>query len=231
MKNISISIKVILQLILVLIVLPLLPILITSRWNWWEAWILAAISFFGFIISRYLAKRKNPGILAERASSFQNKEAKAWDKFLAPMMALGGLLVPLIAGLDNRFDWSAEPFSLPIKITALFVLILAYVFSSWAMIENAYFSGTVRIQTERGHTVCNSGPYRYMRHPGYVGAIWSYMAMPIILDSTWALIPFGLLLVISIIRTKLEDQTLQAELPGYRDYASKVKFRLFPGIW
>jgi protein-S-isoprenylcysteine O-methyltransferase Ste14 len=231
MKNISISIKVILQLILVLIVLPLLPILITSRWNWWEAWILAAISFFGFIISRYLAKRKNPGILAERASSFQNKEAKPWDKFLAPMMALGGLFVPLIAGLDIRFDWSAEPFSLPIKITALIVLLLAYVFSSWAMIENAYFSGTVRIQTERGHTVCNSGPYRYLRHPGYVGAIWSYLAMPIILDSNWAFIPVVLLLVISIIRTKLEDQTLQAELPGYRDYASKVKFRLFPGIW
>lgn len=223
--------KTIFQLILVVVLFPLLPILITWQWNWWEAWVYAIILFLGFILSRLLASKKNPGIIAERANSLQNVDAKAWDKFLAPIMALGGLLVPLVAGLDKRFDWSADPFTLPIKIVSIIVMVLAYVFSAWAMIENAYFSGTVRIQTERGHTVCNSGPYRYVRHPGYVGAVWSYIAMPFLLDSKWALIPVGVLLVVSVIRTKLEDQTLQAELPGYREYAEKVKFKLFPGIW
>ena len=223
--------RTIFQLILVVIIIPLLPILITWRWNWWEGWVFALILFLGFIVSRILAARKHPGIIAERANSLQNKDAKSWDKTLAPLMALGGLVVPLIAGLDRRFDWSAEPFSLPIKIAAIIVMVLAYAFSSWAMIENAYFSGVVRLQTDRGQTVCNSGPYRWVRHPGYIGAIWSYLAMPFLLDSKWALIPMGLLLIVSIIRTRLEDQMLQTELTGYSEYAAKVKFRLFPGIW
>jgi protein-S-isoprenylcysteine O-methyltransferase Ste14 len=161
----------------------------------------------------------------------KRKDAKSWDKTLAPMMALGGLMVPLLAGLDDRFNWSLEVFSLPIKIASIAVMILAYIFSSWAMIENAYFSGIVRLQTDRGQTVCSSGPYRWVRHPGYVGAVWSYLAMPFLLDSKWAFIPVGVLLVVSIVRTKLEDQMLQAELPGYKDYAAEVKFRLFPGVW
>lgn len=231
MSKKTISIKVIFQLVIVVIILPLLPILISWRWNWWEAWVFALILFLGFILSRLLAARKHPGIIAERTNSFQGEGAKSWDKFLAPVMALGGIVVPLLVGLDERFNWSPQPFSLPIKITAIAVMVLAYVFSSWAMIENAYFSGIVRLQTDRGHTVCSSGPYRWVRHPGYVGAVWSYLAMPFLLDSIWALIPVGVLLVVTIIRTKLEDQTLQAELPGYSDYAAKVKYRLFPGIW
>jgi len=223
--------RTIIQIILVVFIIPLLPILITWRWNWWEAWVFALILFLGFIFSRLLAARKHPGIIAERANSLQREDAKSWDKFLAPLMALGGIVVPLMAGLDERFNFSPQPFSLPIKIAAIAVMILAYVFSSWAMIENAYFSGIVRLQTDRGQTVCSSGPYRWLRHPGYVGAVWSYLAMPFLLDSKWALIPVGVLLIVTIIRTKLEDQTLQAELPGYSDYAVKVKYRLFPGIW
>ncbi|MBA4385143.1 MAG: isoprenylcysteine carboxyl methyltransferase [Anaerolinea sp.] len=223
--------KTIFQLILVVIIFPLLPILITWQWNWWEAWVFAIILFLGFIFSRILAARKNPGIIAERANSLQNEGAKSWDKLLAPMMALGGVIVPLIAGLDKRFDWSAEPYTLPIKIAAIVVMLLAYIFSSCAMIENAYFSGIVRIQTDRGQTVCSSGPYHWVRHPGYVGAIWSYLAMPFLLDSKWALIAVAALFVITLIRTKLEDQTLRTELPGYSEYAAKVKYRLFPGVW
>lgn len=223
--------KTVIQLLLVVIIIPLLPLLIAWRWNWWEAWVFAGILSLGFIISRLLAARKHPGIIEERAGSLQKDDIKPWDKKLAPLMALGGLVIPLIAGLDERFNWSPEPFSLPIKIISIVVMILAYIFSSWAMIENAYFSGIVRIQTDRGHTVCDSGPYRYVRHPGYVGAIWSYLAMPFLLDSHWGIILVCLLLVVSIVRTKREDQTLQTELSGYREYAIKVKYRLFPGIW
>jgi protein-S-isoprenylcysteine O-methyltransferase Ste14 len=146
-------------------------------------------------------------------------------------MAFGGLIVLIIAGLEERFDWTPEPFSLPIKIAAIAVLVLAYAFSSWAMIENAFFSGVVRLQTERGHTVCSSGPYKTVRHPGYVGSLWSYLVMPLILDSVWAFIAVALLFVVIIVRTRLEDQMLQEELPGYKEYAGRVRYRLFPGVW
>jgi protein-S-isoprenylcysteine O-methyltransferase Ste14 len=222
---------IIIQLLIVVVILPLLPMLISWRWDWWEAWVFALILFLGFILSRALAARKHPDIIAERADSIDKEDAKPWDKVLAPAMALGGLFIPLLAGLDERFHWSPEPFSLPVKLMAIIVLVLAYIFSSWAMIENAYFSGVVRLQTDRGHTVCTTGPYRWMRHPGYAGAFWSYLAMPLILDSAWGFIPVALLLVVTIVRTRLEDRTLQEELPGYREYAERVKYRLFPGIW
>jgi protein-S-isoprenylcysteine O-methyltransferase Ste14 len=219
------------QLILVLIIIPLLPILISWHWNWWEAWVFYILLFLGFILSRALAARKHPDIIAERAGSMEREDAKPWDRFLAPAMALGGMVVPIIAGLEERYHWTPEPFSLGIKLAAILVMLLAYVFSSWAMIENAFFSGVVRLQTERGHTVCSSGPYRWVRHPGYVGGFWSFLAMPLILDSAWAFIPVIILLVVTIIRTYLEDRTLQEELPGYSDYAGRVRYRLFPGIW
>lgn len=222
---------IIIQLLIVVVILPLLPMLISWRWDWWEAWVFALILFLGFILSRALAARKHPDILAERADSIDKEDAKPWDKVLAPAMALGGLFIPLLAGLDERFHWSPEPFSLPVKLIAIIVLVLAYIFSSWAMIENAYFSGVVRLQTDRGHTVCTTGPYRWVRHPGYVGSFWSYLAMPLILDSAWGFIPVALLLVVTIVRTRLEDRTLQEELPGYHEYAERVKYRLFPGIW
>lgn len=230
-KRQKISASTVIQLVLVLVIIPLLPMLISWHWGWWEAWAYALILFSGFILSRVLAGRKHPDLLAERADSLGKQDAKAWDRILAPFMALGGSVVPLLAGLEERFDWTPEPFSLPLKITAILVLVLAYSFSAWAMIENAFFSGVVRLQTDRGQTVCSSGPYRWVRHPGYVGGLWSYLAMPLILDAAWAFIPVALLLIVTVLRTGLEDRTLQEELPGYREYAARVRYRLFPGIW
>lgn len=227
----SFSLKTIFQLILVVIVIPTLPLLITWRWNWWEAWVFVLILFSGFVVSRIIAVRKHPGILKERAESLNRKDAKSWDRVLAPILALGGLVVPLISGFEERFNWTPEPYSLPVKIASIVIMVLGYAFSSWAMIENAYFSGVVRLQTERGHTVCTSGPYQYVRHPGYVGGFWTYLVMPFLLDSAWSFIPVILLLGVTIVRTYLEDRTLQEELPGYREYAANVKYRLFPGIW
>lgn len=225
------SVKIITQLVIVVILLPVLPMLIAWRWNWWEAWVLAIIFSLGFILSRLLAKRKHPGILAERSNSLNHKDAKPWDKTLAPLMAFGGFFILLIAGLEERFDWTPEPFSLTIKIIAIIVLILAYIFASWALIENAYMSGIVRLQKDRGHVVCDSGPYQIVRHPGYAGSFCTYLIIPLILDSIWAFIVVAVLLLVTITRTYLEDRTLQEELPGYREYASRVKYRLFPGIW
>lgn len=223
--------KIVFQLFIVVIILPLLPMLIAWRWKWWEAWTYALTLFLGFVVSRVLASRKHPGILEERARSMSREDAKPWDKILAPTLAFGGIFVPLIAGLEERFNWTPEPIPLAVKIVAILVMVLAYAFSAWAMIENAYFSGIVRLQTDRGHTVCDRGPYRWIRHPGYAGGLWSYLMMPLVLDTSWSYIPVALLVVIMVLRTAIEDRTLQAELPGYAEYARRVKHKLFPGVW
>jgi protein-S-isoprenylcysteine O-methyltransferase Ste14 len=98
-------------------------------------------------------------------------------------------------------------------------------------VVNRFFSGTVRIQTERGHHVVTDGPYRFVRHPGYAGALLGFVLIPLLLDSVWAFIPAVLLIAITFVRTALEDATLQKELPGYAEYAQTTRYRLIPGIW
>jgi protein-S-isoprenylcysteine O-methyltransferase Ste14 len=114
---------------------------------------------------------------------------------------------------------------------AVVVIILGYLLGTWAMLENRFFSGVVRIQVDRGHTVVSTGPYAWIRHPGYAGALVVYLLTPILLDSIWALIPALMLALALIIRTALEDQTLQVELPGYEEFTKKTPYRLLPGIW
>lgn len=110
-------------------------------------------------------------------------------------------------------------------------MILGYAFPGWAMASNRFFSGLVRIQTERGHTVATGGPYQYVPHPGYSGWFLAYLATPLVLDSWWVIIPAVLTVGVIIVRTALEDKTLQDELDGYREYAQQVCYRLLPIIW
>jgi protein-S-isoprenylcysteine O-methyltransferase Ste14 len=212
------------------VVIPLLPLLITRRWDWWEAWAYALANILGFAFSRALAGRRHPDLLRERARFLQHEDAKPWDKILSPLMGLGGGLVPLVAGLDALFGWSGG-FAFPWKILALALILAGFVLASYALIENRFFSGMVRIQTERGHKVVSSGPYRWMRHPGYAGSLLAYLATPVLLDSAWAFLPAVVLSAILVVRTRLEDRTLQDELAGYRDYAQNVQYRLIPRVW
>lgn len=228
--NKPISARVIIQMLFFVVVIPFLPLLISRRWDWWEAWAYAVICILGFAISRALAARRNPGLLAERARFMQHEDAKSWDKTLAPLVGLGGGLVPITAGLEALLGWS-EKFSLPVKIIALILIISGYALGAYALIENRYFSGMVRLQADRGHKVVTSGPYRWVRHPGYSGALITYLASPFFLNSYWAFLPVVFLGVVLGIRTKLEDQFLQNELDGYREYAGRVRYRLLPGIW
>lgn len=222
--------RTIIMVAVIVLIVPLLPILITGRWGWWQAWVFAAIYIFSFVISRIIANRRNPGIIAERAYSMELKDAKPWDRVLSPAVALGGILVPLTAGLDVRIGWS-PPFSLPVQVIGLAGLLAGIILGAWALIENAFFSGVVRIQTDRGQHVVMSGPYALIRHPGYAGAILTYLATPFLLDSWCALGPAAVLAVLLIVRTNLEDHTLRSELDGYGDYAKKVRFRILPGVW
>jgi protein-S-isoprenylcysteine O-methyltransferase Ste14 len=226
----KIPLRAIVLMLFFIVVIPLLPLLISRRWDWWEAWTYAGISILGFAISRMLAARRHPDILSERAKFLQHKDAKPFDKILSPLVGLGGGIIPIIAGLDELFQWSPG-FSPTVKIISLIIILAGYTLASYALIENRFFSGMVRIQTDRGHKVVSGGPYRWVRHPGYAGSLITYPVIPLLLDSEWTFIPAILLIIILVIRTYLEDKTLQKELPGYADYANKVRYRLVPWVW
>ena len=139
-------------------------------------------------------------------------------------MSIGFPMV-IVAGLGHRDNWSSE-FPLWLIVTAL-----GYAFAAWALVESRLFSSGVRIQIDRGHVVCDTGPYRFVRHPGYAGSILPLSGIVLALGSVWALIPAVVALIITVIRTVLEDQALQEELPSYRAYARRVHYRLIPGIY
>jgi protein-S-isoprenylcysteine O-methyltransferase Ste14 len=229
-RNKTFSPRVIVQMLFFIVFVPCLPLLISWRWNWWEAWVYAVTCILGFAISRVLAARRHPDLLAERARFARHEDAKPWDKVLAPLVGLGGGLIPLVAGLDARFDPS-PPFGLWVKIVSLVLILAGYALGAYALIENRFFSGMVRLQTERGHHLVSGGPYRWVRHPGYAGALLNYVATPFFLDALWAFVPVVLITIALVIRTRLEDNTLQEELEGYREYAGRVRCRLLPGIW
>lgn len=218
------------QIFLFLIFFPMLPLLLSGRWDWWEAWVYALACMVNFLASRLLIARKNPDLLAERGKFMQHENTQPWDKYLAPLVGLGGNLIPLVMGLEAYYG-QAHVFNLFPKIIAIILFLGGFTWSSWALVENRFFSGMVRLQSDRGHQVISSGPYAFMRHPGYAGALLVYLVTPIFMDSLWAYLPAGLLTVVLVIRTHLEDNFLQAQLPGYREYTQKVRYRLIPGIW
>ena len=226
----AITPRVVLQMILFIIIMPFLPLLISRQWDWWEAWAYALVGILGFVISRALAARRNPDIIAERAKYMGQEGTQPWDKKLISLMFLLGLLVVIVVGLDALYGWPPD-FGPALEILALIALLAGYAFSSYALVENRFFSGTVRIQAERGQHVVSSGPYRWVRHPGYAGALLAYLATPFLLDSAWALIPTLLVIIVLVVRTGKEDRFLQAELDGYREYAGRVGYRLLPGVW
>jgi protein-S-isoprenylcysteine O-methyltransferase Ste14 len=229
-KQEAISPRAIIQALFFVVIISFLPLLISRRWNWWEAWVYAGITILGFAISRALAARRHPDLLAERARHMRHENVQSWDRLLAPLVGLGFGLLLLVAGLDALLGWS-PPFGAPIKVVSLLLILAGYALGSYALIENRYFSGVVRIQTDRNHRVVSTGPYRWVRHPGYAGGLLAYLATPVFLDSVWAFVPTVLLTVALVIRTALEDRTLQEQLPGYREYAGRVRYRLLPGVW
>ena len=219
------------KLVAVYLFIPLVLLVCGGDFGWWQAWLYSLLIFAVGIGGRILAELRHPGLLADRQSKENIKSAKAWDKVLAPLMALS-LAFPMVivAGLDHRYGWSpASPLWL---IVIGFILItLGYAFATWALIENRFFFSVVCIQVDRGHVVCDSGPYRIVRHPGYAGNIPPLLGIVLALSSVWTLIPAAVALIIMVIRTALEDQALQEELPGYREYTRRVRYRLIPGVY
>jgi len=200
-----------------------------GRLNWVEGWVYLGMNTITQIISAVLLISKNPDLLTERSGI--GKGTKTWDRYLSLGVAVFAPLTILVAaGLNVRFRWV----SVYDSNVWMFGVVLAFVcqmFVLWAMTSNPFFALTVRIQDERGHSVVHTGPYRLVRHPGYLGSVLFSLLCPLVLGSSWVVAPALLSCILVIIRTSLEDTMLQAELPGYKEYATKVRWRLFPGIW
>jgi len=200
--------------------------LCAGRLNLLMAWVYITMVLVNTSITSLIM---NPELIVERSGI--GKDTKKWDIIPALLIGrVGPLVILIVAGLDVRFRWSQQ-IPLALQIVALGIATLGLLVADWAVVSNKFFSGVVRIQKERGHTVVTRGPYRYVRHPGYVGAILHNIATPVILSSLWGLLPAGLVVCVAIIRTALEDRTLQEELDGYKAYAKRVPYRLLPSIW
>lgn len=199
-----------------------------GRVDWWPAWAVIVVWLVWFTAMDIIIIRFNPDLMAERL--VPPKGAKTWDRTILSILRLTQLVRYIIAGLDQRYAWTGG-FPLTAQIAAITVCVLSSGLFTWAMASNIFFSQIVRIQADRDHAVATNGPYRYVRHPGYVGMILYEFGISTLLASWWALIAGGLCAILLIIRTALEDRTLQAELPGYGDYARQVRYRLLPGIW
>lgn len=222
-------IKRLIQIVVVFVIQAAVLFLAAGTLNWATAWIYFGVFVGLVIVNTFVLLKISPELIAERAEIKEG--AKEWDKPLAGVISLfGPLLILLVAGLDYRFSWSPA-MAWQIWVGVLLMMALGYGFANWAMASNKFFAGLVRIQEERGHTVAMNGPYRFVRHPGYSGWSVAYLMTPLVLGSFWALIPAGLTVVVIIVRTALEDKTLQAELDGYADYAQQVRYRLVPGVW
>ena len=211
--------------------IPLILLVCGWDFSWWQAWVFFVLFVTAGIGGRIWAEHRHPGILVERFKYLKAQDVKSWDKVIAPLMALSlSFPIVIVAGLDHHFAWS-PPFPIWMNLLGLVLTTFGYAFAAWALIENRFFSSLVRIQKDREHEVCNSGPYRIVRHPGYAGNILALPGIVLALGSVWTLIPVVIAIIIAVIRTELEDRTLQEELKGYKEYVQRVQYRLIPGIY
>jgi protein-S-isoprenylcysteine O-methyltransferase Ste14 len=199
-----------------------------GRLDWPRAW--------GFLVLTLLLEGGSLTVLGILAPETLNQRGTfgpgvtAFDRVFAVVWLGLSMGSAAVAGLDAvRFGWSKLPIYLFYVGGA--VVCLAFALGTWAMLENRHFEQLVRIQEERGHRVVTSGPYRIVRHPGYLGTIVGTLATPAMLGSAWMFVPAGLLAILFVVRTHLEDQFLRRELSGYEEYTARTRFRLVPMIW
>ncbi len=200
-----------------------------GRLDWSRAWLFLGITLIGEVISATVLTVVNPEVLNQRGT-LMRPGTKRFEKIILPMWLVAAYASALVAGLDaGRFRWSALPAGLiPVGIV---LIVTGYVIGTWAMAVNPFFEPTVRIQIERGHRPITTGPYRVVRHPGYLGAMLGGLATPLILGSAWMLIPVGVSVLLFVVRAALEDRTLEQELTGYANYMRRTRYRLLPGVW
>ncbi len=199
-----------------------------GRITYWQGWLYASLNLLFLVINSF-ALRSNEELAGERSAT--KTDTKAWDKKILGISAITLILTYGVAGLDaGRFSWSPL-FTWYIAAVGVVFMFLGELLFISAQRQNKFFSSVMRIQTDRGHTVCDTGVYRIVRHPAYLGMILTATGIPLILGSLWSLIPSAISMVLTLIRTSLEDKTLILELPGYQEYTLKTRYKLIPGLY
>lgn len=206
----------------------LILFLAAGRFDWLWGWLYMVLYLASIAVTAVLMFRTSPETIAERANA---SGVRGWDRVVGGLFSLTyffGLLA--VAGLDARFGWTPE---LPpvVHLLGAAGFLLGYALFVWAMLSNAHFATVARLRSDGEHTVCSSGPYRFVRHPGYSGFILQSLGSPLLLGALWALLPGLLSAVVLVVRTALEDRMLREELAGYADYARRVRYRLLPLVW
>ncbi|MGL4553224.1 MAG: methyltransferase family protein [Gemmataceae bacterium] len=195
---------------------------------WVKGWEFVAGMSAAGVICGLVLWRVNPEVIAARVNATQG--TKPWDRVLLVFFFTAALATIPVAALDaGRFRWMPVPWWVCGAGNLLLMLGTALV--TWAQAVNRFFEVTVRLQEERGHRVIDAGPYAFVRHPGYLAWVAMAVGIALGLGSLWALIPAGLSVAVLVVRTRWEDDMLQEELPGYREYAARVRYRLVPGVW
>jgi len=211
-------------------IFPLILFFIMAGYlNIFEAWIFFILWFMNIIVNYLILSKYNLDLLINKEQKKQN--TKSFDKILLPLYYFTGVYVSLIIiSLNIRFNWYGL-LDYKFFVAGLISVIISYIFMNCAMISNPFFETTVRIQKDRNQKVISKGLYKIIRHPGYFADFLWYFSVPLIFRSTIAFIPVAFALGFLLIRTYLEDKTLQKELDGYEEYTKKVKYRLIPGVW
>jgi len=180
-------------------------------------------------VLNYTVLRIDPELSAERSKPGDG--TKQWDKAILGLSLLATIAMYCVAGLDSgRYHWSPQFHWSLIALGAVLTAAGQLLFLI-AQKQNKFFSSTVRIQTERGHTVCDTGLYKLVRHPAYMGMFVQTLGFPLIFGSLWSIIPVSASIILLLVRTCLEDKTLKEELDGYRTYSGKTRYRIIPFVW
>lgn len=222
--------KLLAQVVVVVAIVGVILFASAGRADWPMAWVFLGAYLACLVITMLMLIRSSPELIVERAEYKPRPGVRNWDTLLTTLFRLSFLITALIPGLDVRFGWT-KPMPLAVQILALVIGLLGYGLIAWVMATNRFATVYVRIQTERSHAAVTAGPYRFVRHPFYVGVITLMLAVPVALGSLWGLAPAGLGVVMMIVKTALEDRILLTQLDGYREYAQRVRYRLLPGVW
>lgn len=224
----KLGIKIVLKSILIFIVLIIITFITAGRLDYWQGWVFNGLNIL-FILITYIVLIDRKDLIKERLKP--GKGMKQWDRIYYMVSTPMFFVMFIISILDaNRFYWMPT-ISLILIFLGIIIYSIGQIVVLWAKKTNKFFSSVVRIQSERKQTVCTNGPYRYVRHPGYVGGLIFTTGTPLMLGSFWGLIPAIIIIFLVFWRTNMEDKTLKNELPGYNDYVKRVKFRLIPYIW
>ncbi len=199
-----------------------------GRIDYWQGLIYVSIGLIMFVLN-YTILRPDSDLLKERSKP--GKESKKWDKTILGLSFLITISMYIIAGFDSgRYHWSPG-FNRILYVIGAILTATGQLLFLVAQKQNRFFSSTVRILTDREHIVCDTGLYKIVRHPAYMGSIIQAVGFPLIFGSLWSIIPVIVSIILLIIRTDFEDKTLKDELKGYREYSEKTRFKVVPLIW